>query len=91
MPSSIAAQVAAQPSRIQPRNGNTGVDPWGLPLTAHHQAEVDRAQGTIPNAIVIDTDGVVVLGSSGPHCSTDRAHDGDEEPADQPADDLRAC
>ena len=86
MLSSTAAQVRIQPRMIQPKYGNSGDDHAGSRSRRSTTPRFIALSATIANAIVIEIDGCVVLGASGPHCKHREREAGDDEAADQPAD-----
>ena len=88
MPSSTAAQVRTQPAMSQPKYGNIGDDHGACRSRRMTTPRFTALSATTANAMVIETEPTVVVGSSGPHSSTASALDGDEEPADRPPDDL---
>ena len=69
MPSSTAAIVRNQPSITHPIKGNNGADHIGSRSRRITRPLFTPARATTANAIVIDTDPTVVLGSSGPYWS----------------------
>ena len=68
MLSSTAAHVSVHPSMIQPKYGNTGDDSGDSRSRRITMPRFTALKATMAKAIVIDTDGSVVLGWSGPHC-----------------------
>ena len=89
MVSSTAAQVRIQPRMIQPRYGNTGDAHGACRSRRITRPMLTALSETMAKAMVMEADGCVVLGSSGPQASTARRARGDDEPGDDPADDLR--